>query len=173
MPLEDEKPLEGWKAIARFLGRSVKTVQRWEQRGLPVHRHEVLGVIAYPSDLETWKRASTSHPEIDGQSGRAPAEHWPKRTRRFATAALAIGILLVVWIILRRPRDAGRPESDHFGRLLARATSENGQTRWIDLSFEAGQMNVPGNNTFVQRYFLFSLGIHLFENGWFRPQKIE
>src|SRR5258707_584518 len=32
--------LDSWKAIATYLGREVRTVQRWESREhLPVHRH--------------------------------------------------------------------------------------------------------------------------------------
>jgi hypothetical protein len=35
-----EKPrLDSWKEIASYLGRGVRTVQRWEcEEGLPVHR---------------------------------------------------------------------------------------------------------------------------------------
>ena len=28
----------GWKGIAKYLGSGVRTVQRWELIGLPVHR---------------------------------------------------------------------------------------------------------------------------------------
>ena len=49
-----ETPLEGWKAIARHLGRSERTAQRWKKKGLPVHKSEVLGVIAYPSEVDAW-----------------------------------------------------------------------------------------------------------------------
>jgi hypothetical protein len=50
----DEPPLEGWKDIARYLRRSKRTVQRWENKGLPVQRQEVLGIIAYRSELDLW-----------------------------------------------------------------------------------------------------------------------
>ena len=37
-PVPDDR-LDGWKEIASFLGRGVRTVQRWETAlGLPVHR---------------------------------------------------------------------------------------------------------------------------------------
>src|SRR5439155_21212906 len=50
--------LESWKEIATFLGRGIRTVQRWEEvEGLPVHRH-VHGrggtVFAYRSELRQW-----------------------------------------------------------------------------------------------------------------------
>lgn len=50
--------LTSWKDIARYLGKGVRTVQRWEQEfGLPVRRP--LGsvrnaVLARPSDLDAW-----------------------------------------------------------------------------------------------------------------------
>lgn len=33
-----DQRLDGWKSIARHLGRDERTVKRWEARGLPVHR---------------------------------------------------------------------------------------------------------------------------------------
>ncbi|MGE0452095.1 MAG: tetratricopeptide repeat protein [Vicinamibacteria bacterium] len=50
--------LDSWKEIAGYLGRSVRTVQRWErQEGLPVHRlqHDKQGsVYALPAELDAW-----------------------------------------------------------------------------------------------------------------------
>lgn len=69
MPLPDEKPLEGWKEIAHHLGRSERTVQRWERKGLPARRHEALGVIAYPSELEAWVRRS-KEPDLNADPGK-------------------------------------------------------------------------------------------------------
>ena len=35
----DHDRLNGWKEIAVFLGKGVRTVQRWERdHGLPIHR---------------------------------------------------------------------------------------------------------------------------------------
>lgn len=52
--------LTGWKDIAAFLDKGVRTVQRWERDfGLPVHRQGAGGdlIFAYRSELETWVRA--------------------------------------------------------------------------------------------------------------------
>lgn len=50
--------LDSWKEIAGYLGRSVRTVQRWEaERGLPVHRipgGEAASVSALKPDLDRW-----------------------------------------------------------------------------------------------------------------------
>jgi Tol biopolymer transport system component len=56
--------LESWKEISSYLGRSERTVRRWEEtEELPVHRlhHEKRGsVYAYASELDAW-RESRSH----------------------------------------------------------------------------------------------------------------
>jgi hypothetical protein len=53
--------LETWKKIARYLGRAVRTCQRWEKfEGLPVHRlhHTRLpSVYAVVAELEEWRRS--------------------------------------------------------------------------------------------------------------------
>lgn len=55
--------LDSWKAIAGYLGRSVRTVKRWEvKEGLPVHRHlhqRQSTVFAFQGELDRW-RASRS-----------------------------------------------------------------------------------------------------------------
>jgi hypothetical protein len=65
--------LDGWKAIAEYLGRDARTLQRWrDERGLPIHR--VPGakggtVFAYPSELEAWLRQA---PQVkDGETSPA------------------------------------------------------------------------------------------------------
>jgi Tol biopolymer transport system component len=54
----DTPRLDSWKEIASFLGRGVRTVQRWErEEGLPVHRldHTKRGsVYATPPELTAW-----------------------------------------------------------------------------------------------------------------------
>jgi hypothetical protein len=50
--------LSGWKDIATFLGKGVRTVQRWEKEfGLPVHRLGKDGgeiVLASKHEIEQW-----------------------------------------------------------------------------------------------------------------------
>lgn len=50
--------LSSWKEIAQYMGKGVRTVQRWERcQGLPVHRPagSPKGVVlAYPSELHAW-----------------------------------------------------------------------------------------------------------------------
>jgi hypothetical protein len=50
--------LTSWKEIARYMGKGVRTVQRWEQDfGLPVRRPQgstKKAVLARPCDLDAW-----------------------------------------------------------------------------------------------------------------------
>ena len=50
--------LDSWKAIARYVGRDMRSAQRWErERGLPVHRvpgEKGGSVFAYTAELDDW-----------------------------------------------------------------------------------------------------------------------
>lgn len=50
--------LTSWKDIARYMGKGVRTVQRWEQDfGLPVRRpygSNKKAILARPQDLDAW-----------------------------------------------------------------------------------------------------------------------
>lgn len=63
-PLADR--LESWKEIAAFLGRSVRTVQRWErEEGLPAHRHAHGAqdtVYAFRSEIAAWRSGRNLRP---------------------------------------------------------------------------------------------------------------
>jgi hypothetical protein len=52
--------LGSWKEIANYLGKGVRTVQRWERcSGLPVHRPSGSSkgvVLAFPTELDKWAR---------------------------------------------------------------------------------------------------------------------
>lgn len=52
--------LNGWKEIAQYLRCSVRTAQRWEPLGLPIHRpkHNVGPVFAFSENLDDWLKAT-------------------------------------------------------------------------------------------------------------------
>ena len=66
-----DKKLDSWGEIASYLGREVRTVQRWERtEGLPVHRHEhkkKSTVYAFAGELDEWirKRQPKDDPAAD------------------------------------------------------------------------------------------------------------
>ena len=70
--------LSGWKEIAGYLHCGVRTVQRWEERGLPVHRpvpYKRSHVIAHSEELDRWIR-----------SGGSAVSEYPKLTASLTTA---------------------------------------------------------------------------------------
>jgi len=88
-PPEDR--LDSWKEIAAYLGRGIRTVQRWEQEeGLPVHRlaHEKRGSIyERREELAAWwesRRLTLSRSEPD--DGGAPVA--PRLERVTSTLAM-------------------------------------------------------------------------------------
>jgi hypothetical protein len=63
----NDEVLNSWKEIAAYLGRGVRTVQRWEHDlALPVRRprgKDRSAVIALKSDLDRWLRDTPHGPE--------------------------------------------------------------------------------------------------------------
>jgi len=52
--------LGSWKEIAAYLRRDERTVQRWQNQGLPVHRHmhkKRASVYAFRSEIDGWWEA--------------------------------------------------------------------------------------------------------------------
>ncbi len=85
--------LDGWKAIAGYLGRDIRTVQRWElNEHLPIHRLEHkqrATAYAFAAELDEWlaKRAPHDNTET-GAPTTAPAP--PVRRWRGAAMVLAL-----------------------------------------------------------------------------------
>lgn len=53
--------ISGWKEIATYLEHGVRTVQRWEYFGLPVHRphgKSRSSVVALTEELDVWLKAT-------------------------------------------------------------------------------------------------------------------
>lgn len=85
--------LDGWKSIASYLGRTVRTVQRWElEEALPVYRHDhtsLSTVYAYRPEIDQWRAARTrqrltaegaAEPSIAHQKALKGRYYWEKRT---------------------------------------------------------------------------------------------
>ncbi|MCC7034036.1 MAG: tetratricopeptide repeat protein [Acidobacteria bacterium] len=109
--------LESWKSIANYLGRTVRTVRRWEgSEGLPIHRHQHRDrstVYAYACELDAWL-ARRERP-----GGGAPGqrqESLPGRAnwlRPVLAIALPVCILLTVVLLGRYGDGAGGPLAGH------------------------------------------------------------
>ncbi len=61
----NRKRLDGWKAIADYVEKSVRTVQRWEkEENFPIHRiKDGKSIHAYPDEIDAWlkKRGKTTN----------------------------------------------------------------------------------------------------------------
>jgi TolB-like protein/Tfp pilus assembly protein PilF len=96
--------LDSWKAIAQYLDRDVRSVQRWERdRGLPVHRlpgQKGGTVFAYEAELNQWLRSGQKEIPLMDLSATATAAVAPNdvlesQSPRPAHAASHFHILLV------------------------------------------------------------------------------
>lgn len=118
-PAPPDGRLSSWKEIAAYLGRDVRTVQRWEQtQGLPVYRHRhhrLSTAYAFKGELDAWWHTRPSEPveqlpaanlprreppveaPIADHTGTAPLEASQFRSGRGRgwVAAAALGALLV------------------------------------------------------------------------------
>lgn len=123
---EENRRLNSWKEIAAYLGRSPRTVQRWErEEGLPIHRHSHAhshSVYAYQSDLDRW--LSTGRQRLSVQESPTPpspissvgeprseprSPHW----RRLAWLALAVLAVSVAGITGWWHRGGAAVEAKH------------------------------------------------------------
>ena len=116
-PPDPADRLDSWKAVASYLGRSDKTVRRWEEKeGLPIHRlhHDKRGSIyAYKQELDAWWQLRK--PAIEAEDAPAadagppplePEQPAAARLRRLArllwpAVVLLLGAALVADVWLR------------------------------------------------------------------------
>jgi Tol biopolymer transport system component len=107
--------LDSWKEISSYLGRGVRTIQRWERfEGLPVHRqqHAAKGsVFAFRSELEAWraKRSDVANERVEpsgSDGGAEPAGPLPRP--RFRRALLALAIAIAIGALALASLRAGR-----------------------------------------------------------------
>src|SRR5262245_45076667 len=90
--------LEGWKEIAAYLNRNVRTVQRWEKtESLPVHRHQHQQravPYALSGELDDWRRTRVLVPEHRVSLAWLAAG---------AALVLALGAASAAFVLGRRP----------------------------------------------------------------------
>lgn len=124
--------LTSWKEIAQYMGKGVRTVQRWEECfGLPIRRLNAHGhhaVLAVPSEIDAWVRIRT---EIQTQgTPTSEAERLGKRVveleeeNRFLRARLG-------WTIDEHSgeRAEKQKDSERCTRLLLRSESPGQESR--------------------------------------------
>jgi eukaryotic-like serine/threonine-protein kinase len=129
-----EGRLDSWKEIASYLRCSVRTVRRWEQEGLPVHRHphkRKAAIYAYKPEIDFWWRDGRERLKLISKPSRG--------SRRALVLSAAIGSAVLIaatalvwmyrppsgsersdWVQLTSFQDAvTQPALSPDGRLLA------------------------------------------------------
>lgn len=111
--------LNSWKEVAAYLGRGVRTVQRWEQElGLPVRRprgKDRSAVIALKADLDRWLQRSPNHGN----------ERTAEFKRRHAILAQKILVLHQRADVLARQSEILRERVTYAIRLTTQLTNGN------------------------------------------------
>jgi tetratricopeptide (TPR) repeat protein len=108
--------LNGWKEIGAFFQKNERSVKRWEQRGLPVHRlpgGAKTAVFAFTGELEAWLKgsrgAAAAKDAAEAPAGAAPqpiasqpdvSAPAPVWYRRPVAAAAALGVVAVLALAL-------------------------------------------------------------------------
>ncbi|MBI4472648.1 MAG: beta-propeller fold lactonase family protein [Acidobacteria bacterium] len=126
--------LESWKEIAAYLKRDIRTIQRWEKtEHLPVHRHwhsRGRSVYAFKNELDEWlkgRQGADAFETLREDDDLAPPavaarKKWPAWAAATSTALVLLFIGLVWQASVTE--ESALPK---ISRLLASATSENGQ----------------------------------------------
>jgi len=97
-PLADR--FDSWKEIAAYLKCSERTVRRWEEEGLPVHRRphkRRAGIYAYRTELDAWWNDGHARLEQIERSKLAARRHWPIPAA-IAASALLLGAAVLYLI---------------------------------------------------------------------------
>ncbi len=150
MPITEEvfemdRVFSSWKEIATYLGKGVRTVQRWERTlGLPVHRPAERGVIlAYQSELDAWAHKPQHEADAGAEVAQAPAALDPRsryleiRRQSFALRESAIKRIEALKVTCQRSALIGSsigkasPQSEqaHFAAAQSKRQHSNGATR--------------------------------------------
>src|ERR1035441_6598901 len=104
--MPSRRVLQSWKEIAAYLGVSVRSAQRWETCGLPIHRQGTgtkARTFAYADELERWQ-ATAAVQEIE-TAGSAPCAPVVSRWKGWLAAGALAGMALAAIV----PRGARPP----------------------------------------------------------------
>lgn len=131
--MPDVRILNSWKEISGYIGRGVRTVQRWEELyGLPVHRaagRDRSAVYALSDEVDAWLRLGKMHdvpkPQRDVTSD--SAERYRLLLERTSTLVERLRELRKQSALIREQLAQGREQHDNrnsFPRQNARSGPE-------------------------------------------------
>jgi tetratricopeptide (TPR) repeat protein len=92
--------LDGWKRIAAYLNRDVRTLRRWEKsEGIPIRRlmhNKLASVYAYQAELDEWLKNRDIRSETT-TSGHSALRGIKGQSWVWAVATLLVLVLLSIW----------------------------------------------------------------------------
>lgn len=112
--------LDSWKEIASYLNCSERTVRRWEEEGLPVHRHphkKKAAIYAYKAEIDAWWQDGHERlQQMENSQEEPPAAAVPRsRGTWLAVGAALAGVLVtVMWFNLGRFRERLVGKAQHL-----------------------------------------------------------
>jgi hypothetical protein len=118
-PKRSGESLNSWKEIADYLGVSMRTAQRWRSRGLPVRSSGAGHPIAFPKELQSWRK-----------NVQKSSLKWHLQLRRILAAAaviLFLGAGASYWLIRGVHRT---PAGVEVQGLQLRVTDSGGKAYW-------------------------------------------
>jgi WD40-like Beta Propeller Repeat len=161
--------LNSWKDIAAYLGRDVRTVIRWQEKGLPVHRvpgGKRQAVFAYRSEIDDWmhgKTAVATLPSDVREENASDLQPVPSNgigstnkteTHRHTRLAVVVLTLLLSTFVIIRFVTPGSVQITKVTRLSGDALSKQGQlaagggnlyfTELLDGKFQLSWISVGG-----------------------------
>ena len=139
----DGQRLNGWKEIAAHLGKSVRTVQRWEREyQLPIRRIGRDGgeiVFAFQNEIDAWSARNGRLRESDREPETVVVQIQTRRYRRL-TAAIVLALVAsgaAYFTTARDPLVTGQAVAARIQYRTLVALSESGRQLWSrELDFE-------------------------------------
>jgi len=123
--------LDGWKEIAGYLNVTVRTAQRKETEGLPVHR-KGRTIFAYLEEIDLWLKG---HPSESVQTDESPQDLGRGSLRKsllvvvVAIIVLGTSVTIVIWLAASRAAKASVSSLSLNGKVLTALSQEN-QMLW-------------------------------------------
>ncbi len=136
--------LTGWKEIARYLGKSVRAVQRWERdMGLPVHRVRTpsgQSIYARRSEIDTWRLRAEPREAAMRDDAADAYEDTSRASRSWWLLGIGAALLVVAVVTFARvPRQIADPATFVFAGKSIEARASDGRVLW-QFAFDAAPM---------------------------------